>query len=96
MRAVAKTGTASGTFAKYPIEVAAKTGTAQHSNSKTVSDHGAFVCYAPFDDPEIAVVVYGEKAGHGTTMGQIAKEILDTYFENPEVGDVNTGENTIS
>ena len=96
MRAVAKTGTASGTFANYPIDVAAKTGTAQHSNSKNVSDHGAFVCYAPFDEPEIAVVVYGEKAGHGTTMGQIAKEILDTYFENPEVGDVNSGENTIS
>ena len=96
MRAVAKTGTASGTFANYHIEVAAKTGTAQHSNSENVSDHGAFVCYAPFDEPEIAVVVYGEKAGHGTTMGQIAKEILDAYFENPEVGDVTTGENTVS
>lgn len=96
MRSVAMTGTAHGVFANYPIAVAAKTGTAQHSNSELISDHGAFVCYAPFDDPEIAVVVYGEKAGHGTTMGQIAKAILDTYFDNPEVGDVTTNENEIS
>ena len=96
MRAVATSGTASRIFGKYPIEVAAKSGTAQHSNSENVSDHGAFVCYAPFNNPEIAIAVYGEKAGGGTTMGQIAKAILDTYFDNPEAGDVTTNENEIS
>lgn len=96
MRAVVTSGTAWGTFGRYPIEVAAKTGTAQHSNGSSFSDHGAFVCYAPFDNPEIAVAVYGEKAGHGTTMGRIAKEILDTYFDNPEAGDVTTNENELS
>ena len=96
MRAAVTGGTAYGTFGKYPIEVAAKTGTAQHGNSSSTSDNGAFVCYAPYDDPEIAVAVYGEKAGHGTTMGQIAKAILDVYFDNPEVGDVTTNENQIS
>ncbi len=96
MRAVVTSGTASRIFRNYPIAVAAKTGTAQHSNSKNVSDHGAFVCYAPFENPEIAISVYGEKAGHGTTMGQIAKEILDTYFDNPEKGDVQTNENQLS
>ncbi len=96
MRSVVTGGTAYRIFKNYPIEVAAKTGTAQHSNSKDVSDHGAFVCYAPFNNPEIAIAVYGEKAGHGTTMGQIAKEILDTYFDNPEAGDVTTNENEIS
>lgn len=96
MRAVVTNGTATRIFGKYPIEVAAKTGTAQHSNSTNVSDHGAFVCYAPFQNPEIAVAVYGEKAGHGTTMGQIAKEILDTYFDNPQAGDVESNENQLS
>lgn len=96
MRAAALTGTASGTFARYPVAVAAKTGTAQHSNSKNVSDHGAFICYAPFENPEIAIAVYGEKAGGGSTMGKIAKAILDVYFDNPEVGDAITGENGIS
>ncbi len=96
MLAVSTVGTASGTFGKYPIQVASKTGTAQHGLGTQYSDHGAFICYAPFDEPEIAVAVYGEKAGHGTTMGQIAKAILDTYFDNPEVGDVDTNENEIS
>ena len=89
-------GTAWGTFGRYPIQVAAKTGTAQHTGGTNDSDHGAFVCYAPYDKPEIAVAVYGEKAGHGTTMGQIAKSVLDVYFDNPEVGDVTTNENQVS
>ena len=96
MKLVATEGTAAGTFRNYPISVAAKTGTAQHGLGKQYSDHGAFVCYAPADDPQIAVVVYGEKAGHGTTMGQIAKAVLDAYFENPEAGDAITNENEIS
>jgi len=96
MLAAAKTGTASGTFGKYPIDVAAKTGTAEHAGGINDSDHGAFVCYAPFNDPEIAVVVYGEKAGGGSTLGQIAKAVLDTYFDNPEASDGTTNENEIS
>ena len=96
MLAAAKTGTASGTFGKYPIDVAAKTGTAEHAGGINDSDHGAFVCYAPFDDPEIAVTVYGEKAGGGSTLGQIAKAVLDAYFDNPEASDGTTNENEIS
>ena len=96
MKLAASFGTAQATFGNYPIPVAAKTGTAQHGLGKQYSDHGAFICYAPADDPQIAVVVYGEKAGHGTTMGQIAKAVLDTYFDNPEVGDVTTNENELS
>ena len=96
MRAVVTSGTAKSTFGKYPVAVAAKTGTAQHSNSENVSDHGAFVCYAPYEDPQIAVVVYGEKAGHGSTMGKIAKAVLDAYFDDPEVSDTTTNENGVS
>jgi penicillin-binding protein 2 len=44
------------------------------------SDNGAFVCYAPAEDPRIAVVIYGEKAGHGSSLGEIARSILDSYF----------------
>ena len=94
MRDVALTGTARTILANYPIPVAAKTGTAETDSGG--SDNGAFVCYAPFDDPEIAIVVYGEKAGHGRTMGQIAKALLDTYFEDQLVGNQPSGENQIS
>ena len=96
MRLVVTNGTAKSIFGSYPIAVAAKTGTAQTDAGNAYSDNGAFVCYAPYDNPEIAVVVYGEKAGHGTTMGQIAKKILDTYFADALYGDVGSGENEIS
>ena len=96
MRMVATDGTAARFFKNYPIAIAAKTGTAQTDAGDKYSDNGAFVCYAPYDDPEIAVVVYGEKAGHGTTMAQIAKELLDTYFADRIYGDVIAGENQVS
>ena len=72
-------GTAYSTFKNYPISVAAKTGTAQTGISGA-SDNGAFVCFAPADDPQIAIAVYGEKAGHGSSVASIAKAILDAYF----------------
>lgn len=87
-------GTAYKILGNYPIKVAAKTGTAETDSGG--SDNGAFVCYAPFDNPQIAIAVYGEKAGHGSTMGQIAKALLDTYFESEIVGDVVTDENEVS
>jgi len=89
-------GTGYKIFKNYPIAVAAKTGTAQ-TGSLTSSDNGAFVCYAPCDSqPEIAIAVYGEKAGHGSDMGAVAKAILDIYFEVGEIGDVNVYENQVS
>lgn len=94
MRDVALTGTARSILKDYPIAVAAKTGTAETDSGG--SDNGAFVCYAPYDDPEIAIVVYGEKAGHGRTMGQIAKALLDTYFQDEIVGDLTPGENEMT
>ena len=89
-------GTGSKFFKDYPIAVAAKTGTAQTDAGSDASDNGAFVCYAPYDDPQIAIAVYGEKAGHGSTLAEVAKAILDVYFEVGEVGDVTTNENQVS
>ena len=89
-------GTAYSTFANYPVQVAAKTGTAQHGNNDLDSDNASFVCYAPLDDPQIAISVYVEKGGHGYTLAKIAKAIMDVYFEVGEVGDVNTFENQLS
>ena len=88
-------GTAYSTFKNYPVKVAAKTGTAQ-TGVNNHSDHGAFVCYAPADDPQIAVVVYGERAGHGRSLGDVAKQVLDAYFGFGQYGDIVTPENGIS
>ena len=96
MRRVANVsgGTAYKVFKDYPITVCAKTGTAQ-TGIKDASDNGAFVCYAPAEDPQIAVVVYGEKAGHGSSLGEVAKAVLDSYFGLGSGNTQITGENQL-
>ena len=87
-------GTAYKTFGNYPVKVAAKTGTAQTGRTDC-SDNGAFVCFAPADNPQIVVVVYGEKAGHGSSLGNVAKSVLDAYFGVEDSENLTTGENQI-
>ncbi len=87
-------GTAYWNFMNYPIAVAGKTGTAQHGRAG--SENGAFVCYAPANEPEIAIAIYGEKAGHGNTLASIARAMLDVQFEIGEIGEVDTYENKLS
>lgn len=69
-------GTAYSTFSKFSIEVAGKTGTAQVGN-KT---NGWFAGFAPYDDPEIAVVVVVENVTHGGYTAEVAKDIFAEYF----------------
>jgi len=70
-------GTAYGFFAGLP-PVAAKTGTAEVHGHDT---HAVFVAYAPYDNPEIAVAVVMEYAGHGgTAAGPVAEAMLAAYF----------------
>ncbi len=71
-------GTAYAIFGNYPYKVAAKTGTAQLGEGTT--NNGIFVCYAPYDDPQIAVAVVVEKGGAGSAIGYIARDVLDYYF----------------
>ena len=87
-------GTARETMKGLNVVVAGKTGTAQ--TGMLGSDHGAFICFAPAENPEIAICVYGEKAAHGATLGLCAKAIIQYYFDNnDEVGSVVAYENTL-
>ena len=88
-------GTAYRTFRNYPISVAAKTGTAQ-TGYTDASDNGSFVCFAPADDPQIAIAVYGERAGHGSSVAAVARAILDAYFNVGQGDSVISGENTLN
>ena len=88
-------GTAYSVFRDYPIQVAGKTGTAE-TDKTDKSDNGSFICFAPAYDPEIAISVYGEQAGHGSSMAGVAKDILDSYFEVGAPADVNSYENKLS
>ena len=71
-------GTAYSTFANFDIEVGGKTGSAQtgiegHTNAW-------FVGFAPFDDPEIAVVVFVRNGEHGSYTAEVARDIMAQYF----------------
>ena len=88
-------GTAYSTLWKsIPATVVGKTGTAQQFWG--ASDNGAFVCFAPMDDPEIAIAIYIEKGGHGSTLTSIARAVLQEYYNVGTVSDVTTAENKIS
>ena len=77
----------------YDLEVCGKTGTAEHGSGG--SNHGAFICFAPMDNPEIAIAVYGEKAGAGGNLSKVAQPIMDEYFSRDTVSDAPTYENRI-
>ena len=73
-------GTAYSVFKNSSVTVGGKTGSAQ-AGKKT---HAWFVGFAPFNDPEIAVVAIVENGAHGAYAAQIAKDIFDSYFYEDE------------
>lgn len=73
-------GTAYSVFGDYKVKVAAKTGTAENSGS----DHTTFICYAPYENPEVAVSVVIEHGVKGSYSMQVARDLLDEYFKNKE------------
>jgi len=81
MEAVANSseGTAASVFAGFPYKVAGKTGTAETPDPKK-SNNGVFVCYAPADNPQIAIAVIIEQGVWGKLAAPVAKDILTEYF----------------
>ena len=86
-------GSGVSAFRGFDIKVCGKTGTAEHETGG--SSNGAFICFAPMDDPEIAVAVYGEKAGSGAYMARVARAVLEAYFGADETSDAETYENQV-
>ena len=75
---VTKFGTAASTFRGFPVDIAGKTGTAENSQGR---DHGWFVAYGPFDNPNIVVAVIVEQGGFGSQSAvPIGREILEASF----------------
>lgn len=61
------------------IEVCGKTGTAQNPHGR---DHSAFMGFAPYHDPKIAIAVYVENAGFGATFGvPIGSLVMEKYLK---------------
>ena len=66
--------------------VAAKTGTAQKGESG--ANDAIFICYAPFDNPEIAMAIVVQKGSAGSNCAVIAQEILEAYFSMKSATDI--------
>ncbi|MEI7891274.1 MAG: penicillin-binding protein 2 [bacterium] len=63
-----------------PIEIAAKTGTAQFGVGAK-QEHGWLISFAPYDNPQIAMAVLVEGAGEGFTSAlPVTKEVYQWYF----------------
>ncbi|MFA0735557.1 MAG: hypothetical protein OGMRLDGQ_002057, partial [Candidatus Fervidibacter sp.] len=65
-------------LADLPIKVAGKTGSSEHR--KGAKTHAWFIAFAPADNPQIALCVMVEEAGHGGEVAvPIAKQILQAF-----------------
>jgi len=92
MRMTVTEGTGKNIFYALDIPSAGKTGTAEYCDNVAQEKglcqpgnwptHSWYVAYAPFDDPEIAVVAFVYNGGEGASVaGPIVNQVLDAYFE---------------
>ena len=93
MHDLATDGAVSSYFKDCIVDAAAKTGTIQTGDTK--NNNGAFVCFAPYDDPQIAVAIVIEKGGTGAALASTAVQVLNAYFSNASANTTVTGENTL-
>ena len=71
-------------------DVAGKTGTAQ--KGEKITNDGIFMCYAPFDDPEVAIAVVVERGGSGASTQFMARQVMDAYINIKSYRDTSESE----
>lgn len=82
LAAAAKGGTAAD-GRPAGLTIGAKTGTAEFGTKLpdgSYDSHGWFIAFAPYERPEIAVVVYLEHGVGATHAGPVARRVLEAYF----------------
>lgn len=80
-------------FSDLGVEVGAKTGSAQVAAD--LETDALFVCFAPFDDPEIAIALVAERGGSGKELAGMAADIMEYYFHAEHSIEAVDGENTL-
>lgn len=80
-------------FKNCVVTAGAKTGTAQLGGDTT--NNGVFVCFAPYDDPEIALAIVIEHGNAGAALASTAVKILNAYFTADEIGTAVVGDNQL-
>ena len=77
MLAVTQTGSLAAAFQDLPFQAGAKTGSAQVAGEETAN--AVLVCFAPYDDPQIALAIVAEQGGSGAALGEVAAQVLQSY-----------------
>ena len=72
---------------------AGKTGTAQKGEG--ITNDGIFICYGPYNDPEIAICVIVERGGAGANTQFMARQIMDVYINIRSYSDSSEAEMTL-
>lgn len=81
--------TVRGHFEGASYTVGSKTGTAQTLvNEYGLTTDGLYIAFAPYENPEVAVAVMVETGARGAATASVARDMLDTYFndEDYEIG----------
>ena len=73
-------------------DIAGKTGTAQKGEG--ITNDGIFMCYGPFDNPEVAIAVVVERGGAGANTQFMARQVMDAYINIRSYSD--TSEETMT
>ena len=94
MLALTQEGSLARYFQSLDVKVGAKTGSAQVSATSRDSN-AVLVCFAPYDDPEIALAIVAEKGGTGSELGAVAADIFHAYFNARRTQEVIQTENTL-
>ena len=85
------TSTLAPYFRNCVVDAGAKTGTAQLGAN--ITNNGVFVCFAPYDEPEIAVALVIEQGNSGAQLASTAVNVINAYFIPDEAETAVTGEN---
>ena len=72
------TVTSASIYSDLPVEVAGKTGTSQED--RTRANHGFFISFAPYANPEIAVTVNIPYGYAGTNAATLGKNVYEYYY----------------
>ncbi len=94
MKLLATEGSVRNYFKDLPVTVGAKTGTAQVGREDT-NANAVFVCFAPYEDPKIAISIVVERGGSGTELAAIAADIMSYYFNAEQALGAVESENTL-
>lgn len=79
MLAVTQSGSLAADFRDLPVQVGAKTGSAQVAADREAN--AVLVAFAPYEAPQIALALVAEEGGSGSALGEVAAAILEEYFK---------------